>query len=61
MGATCAGAPLAYAMQRYGWQVFFNVLIGACVISFLLLLPMSNLPSYTQRMRESESTLTKLA
>jgi MFS transporter, OPA family, sugar phosphate sensor protein UhpC len=48
MGAACAGAPLAYMVQKLGWSVYFFVMIVAAAIACVLVLPMVNLKSYTQ-------------
>jgi MFS transporter, OPA family, sugar phosphate sensor protein UhpC len=40
MGAACAGYPLGKITQDLGWDGFFWAMIGCCVISMFLLLPM---------------------
>lgn len=55
MGAACAGAPLAYAVQKFGWGAYFTIMITAAVIACVLVIPMLNLKSYTQRVAERES------
>ncbi len=48
-GAANAGVPLAMIVQRYGWDAFFIAMIASCAIVLLLLAPMTNLKSYSQR------------
>lgn len=36
-------------VQKFGWNALFTTLIGAAGINLLLLAPMVNLKSYTQR------------
>lgn len=55
MGAACAGAPLALAVQKYGWNIYFTMMIVAAAILCVLILPMLNLKSYAQRMAEEPS------
>lgn len=54
-GAANAGVPLAKIVQTYGWNAYFMALAGACGIILLLLAPMTNLKSYSQRMEEAEA------
>lgn len=54
-GAANAGVPLAKIVQTYGWNAYFISLAGACGIVLLLLAPMTNLKSYTQRMEEADA------
>lgn len=49
LGAAGAGAPLAMIVQKFGWNALFTTLIGAAGINLVLLAPMINLQSYTQR------------
>lgn len=58
MGAACAGAPLAYAVQKLGWNVYFSAMIGAAVIACVLVVPMLNLKSYNQ-LQEEEAASSK--
>ena len=55
MGAACAGAPLALAVQKYGWNVYFTSMIAAAGLLCVLVLPMVNAKSYAQRMAEESS------
>ena len=55
MGAACAGAPLALAVQKYGWNMYFTAMIAAAAILSVLVLPMLNLKSYAQLMAEQPS------
>lgn len=55
MGAACAGAPLAFAVQKFGWGAYFTAMVTAAVIACVLVIPMLNLKSYTQRMAEASS------
>ena len=54
-GAANAGVPLAKIVQTYGWNAYFASLAGACGIVLLLLAPMTNLKSYSQRQAELEA------
>lgn len=53
MGAAGAGIPLSFLQARYGWNGYFTAMIGACVVSLLLLLPLANAKSYVQAEREA--------
>jgi MFS transporter, OPA family, sugar phosphate sensor protein UhpC len=55
MGAACAGAPLALAVQKYGWNIYFTTMVAAAVVMSVLVLPMLNVKSYAQRMAEIPS------
>lgn len=55
MGAACAGAPLALAVQKYGWNVYFTTMVAAATVLSLLVIPMLNLKSYAQLMAEQPS------
>jgi OPA family sugar phosphate sensor protein UhpC-like MFS transporter len=48
MGAASAGGPLAYAVQKMGWNFYFSAMTAAAVASCVLVLPMLNLRSYAQ-------------
>eukprot|EP00878_Enallax_costatus_P014199 GHUV01014852.1.p1 GENE.GHUV01014852.1~~GHUV01014852.1.p1 ORF type:complete len:220 (+),score=30.38 GHUV01014852.1:228-887(+) len=52
MGAAGAGIPLSHMQVRYGWNGYFTAMIGACVMSLVLLLPLANAKSYVQSERE---------
>eukprot|EP00879_Flechtneria_rotunda_P019730 GHRR01020732.1.p1 GENE.GHRR01020732.1~~GHRR01020732.1.p1 ORF type:complete len:403 (+),score=123.10 GHRR01020732.1:420-1628(+) len=54
MGAAGAGIPLSYLQVKYGWNGYFVAMIGACIISLLLLLPLANAHSYVQRERAAK-------
>lgn len=49
MGAACAGAPLAWATQKYGWSFFFGTMIAASFAACALVVPMLNLKSFVQQ------------
>lgn len=53
-GAANAGVPLAKIVQSYGWNAYFASLVGACGVVLLLMAPMTNLKSYSQRQAEAE-------
>lgn len=53
MGAACAGAPLAYLVQKMGWSVYFSIMIFAAAAACVLIIPMLNLKSYTQKQAEA--------
>jgi MFS transporter, OPA family, sugar phosphate sensor protein UhpC len=55
MGAACAGAPLAFAVQKLGWNTYFLAMIIAAGIASALVVPMLNLKSYSQRVAEEAS------
>ncbi len=48
-GAANAGVPLAMIVQRYGWNAFFITMVVSCAVVVLLMTPMANLKSYSQR------------
>ena len=41
--------PLAIIVQRYGWNAFFVTMVASCTVVVLLMMPMANLKSYSQR------------
>ena len=47
--------PLAKIVQTYGWNAYFASLAGACGVILLLLAPMTNLKSYSQREEEAQA------
>ncbi|CAK0755091.1 hypothetical protein CVIRNUC_002347 [Coccomyxa viridis] len=49
LGAANAGIPLSIIVKSYGWEAYFVALGVACAMALLLLAPMANLKSYTQR------------
>jgi len=49
LGAANAGIPLSIIVKNYGWEAYFVALGVACAMALLLLAPMANLKSYTQR------------
>lgn len=51
-GAANAGVPLAYVVDKYGWDAYFGVLIACCLVVIVLMLPMLNLKSYSQQQAE---------
>lgn len=55
LGAACAGAPLAYAVQRFGWSMYFTTMTAAALIACALVLPMLRLKSYNE-LRDAEAT-----
>ncbi|CAD7702020.1 unnamed protein product, partial [Ostreobium quekettii] len=55
LGAASAGVPLALIVDKLGWNAYFGTLIGACVVSFLLVLPMINLYSDAQKNEMAEA------
>lgn len=47
---------LSICMQvRYGWNGYFTAMIGACVVSLVLLLPLANAKSYVQAQRDAKA------
>lgn len=52
MGAAFAGAPIAFAVQKLGWNAYFLTMIIAAAVASALVVPMLNLKSYTQRVAE---------
>ena len=40
---------------RYGWNGYFTAMIGACVVSLALLLPLANAKSYVQAQKETKT------
>jgi OPA family sugar phosphate sensor protein UhpC-like MFS transporter len=40
VGAACAGYPLGIIMNRWGWDGFYWALLGCCIISAILLMPL---------------------
>lgn len=57
MGAAGAGIPLSYLQVHYGWNGYFTAMIGACVISLALMLPLANAKSYVQTQGESKPAM----
>ena len=55
LGAASAGVPLALIVDKLGWNAYFGTLIGACVVSFMLVLPMFNLYSDAQKNEMAEA------
>ena len=51
-GAANAGVPLAMIVQRFGWDAFFIAMTASCAVVLLLMAPMTNLKSYSQREAE---------
>ena len=49
LGAANAGVPLSIIVRDYGWNAYFTTLLAACAGALLLLAPMTNLKSFTQR------------
>lgn len=39
---------------HYGWNGYFTAMIGACVVSLALMLPLANAKSYVQLQGESK-------
>jgi sugar phosphate permease len=48
-GAANAGVPLAFVVEKYGWNAYFAVLMACCGVVLVLMLPMMNLKSYSQQ------------
>jgi sugar phosphate permease len=40
---------------RYGWNGYFTAMIGACVVSLALLLPLANAKSYVQAQKDAKT------
>jgi sugar phosphate permease len=40
---------------RYGWNGYFTAMIGACVVSLALLLPLANAKSYVQAQKDAKA------
>ena len=49
LGAANAGVPLSIIVRDYGWNAHFTTLLFACAGALLLLAPMTNLKSFSQR------------
>ena len=49
LGAANAGVPLSIIVRDYGWNAYFTTLLFACAGALLLLAPMTNLKSFSQR------------
>jgi sugar phosphate permease len=56
-GAANAGIPLALIVERYGWNTYFVAMGAACIAVVLLITPMVNLKSYSQRVTEDNAKL----
>jgi sugar phosphate permease len=39
---------------HYGWNGYFTAMIGACVVSLALMLPLANAKSYVQLQQETK-------
>jgi sugar phosphate permease len=55
-GAASAGVPLALLVEKFGWNAFFASLGASCILVVLLILPMINLKSYSQKVEENNKT-----
>ena len=53
MGAACAGAPLAFFVQKLGWSTYFTTMIVSACIACALVVPMMGLKSYNQKQAEA--------
>ena len=49
LGAANAGVPLSIIVRDYGWNAYFTTLLFGCAGALLLLAPMTNLKSFSQR------------
>jgi len=49
LGAANAGIPLSILVKQFGWDAYFALLIGACILALVLLAPMVNTRSFVQR------------
>jgi sugar phosphate permease len=47
--------PHCCAQVRYGWNGYFTAMIGACVVSLALLLPLANAKSYVQAQKDAKT------
>jgi sugar phosphate permease len=55
MGAACSGLPLTKIVQTPGgWDKYFMVLIGMCVVAAAMMLPMLGQKNYTQAVAAGE-------
>lgn len=45
---------LLLSQVHYGWNGYFTAMIGACVISLALMLPLANAKSYVQTQQDSK-------
>ena len=57
LGAANAGVPLSLLVQRFGWDAFFAVMVGACGVAVLLLLPLLDARSFVQREADARAKL----
>lgn len=53
IGAANAGVPLAALQQHFGWNGYFVAMASACIITLLLLLPLSTAKSMAQKQKEA--------
>ena len=47
--------PLALLVEKFGWNAFFASLGASCILVVLLILPMVNLKSYSQKVEENNA------
>lgn len=51
----CVHAPASAPLQvKYGWNGYFSAMIGACVVSLALLLPLANAKSWSQLQQQAQ-------
>ncbi len=44
-----------FLQVHYGWNGYFTAMIGACVVSLALMLPLANAKSYVQLQKEGKA------
>jgi MFS transporter, OPA family, sugar phosphate sensor protein UhpC len=59
LGAANAGIPLSMVVRNYGWGAYFSVLLAACGVAVLLLVPMVKAKSYVQLEAEKKASSLK--
>lgn len=52
---TTHAPPTVLPQVHYGWNGYFTAMIGACVVSLALMLPLANAKSYVQLQKEGKA------
>lgn len=53
IGAACAGLPLGYITENFGWLAFYSVVISGCLISMVLLFPLWSVSAKSLQSKKS--------
>ena len=53
IGGACAGTPVAYLIETYGWQKTFGSLSLLCIVSFVALVPVWSTEAYSPPIKKT--------